>query len=231
MNGDTKPSEYLAALCPSLTENQLALFDAYADMLLDWNARMNLTAITDPREIAEKHFFDSLAAVPLLAPNASVIDVGTGAGFPGIPLIIVRPDLRMTLLDGLNKRLTFLSAVLDALHLSATCVHMRAEEAGQDARYRGQFDASVTRAVANLPVLVELTVPLLRVGGASIAYKGDAAEELARAKGALHLLHAEAAVTEVSADYGKRTLVTITKREPTPKAYPRRPGTPEKKPL
>ena len=231
MNGDTKPSEYLAALCPSLTENQLALFDAYADMLLDWNARMNLTAITDPREIAEKHFFDSLAAVPLLAPNASVIDVGTGAGFPGIPLIIVRPDLRMTLLDGLNKRLTFLGAVLDALELSAALVHLRAEEAGQDARYRERFDVSVTRAVASLPALVELTVPLLKVGGLSVAYKGDATEELVGSKSALHLLHAKADTVEVPAAYGKRTLVRITKLAPTPKAYPRRPGTPGKKPL
>lgn len=231
MSDAAKPSAHLSELCPSLTADRLALFDAYADMLLDWNTRMNLTAITDVREIAEKHFFDSLAAVPLLPQNASVIDVGTGAGFPGIPLLIVRRDIRLTLLDGLNKRITFLSAVLDALHLSADCVHMRAEEAGQDARFRGKFDISVTRAVASLPVLVELTVPLLRVGGVSIAYKGDAADELARTKGALHLLHGKAAITEVPADYGKRALVTITKCEPTPKAYPRRPGTPEKKPL
>ena len=231
MNDAAKPSEYLSALCPSLTCDQLAQFDAYADMLLDWNTRMNLTAITDAREIAEKHFFDSLAAAPLLPENAAVIDVGTGAGFPGVPLLIARPDIRLTLLDGLNKRLTFLSAVLDALGLSAELVHLRAEEAGQDARYRGKFDVSVTRAVASLPVLVELTVPLLNVGGVSIAYKGDAADELIRAKGALHLLHGKAAITEVPAAYGKRALVTITKCEPTPKAYPRRPGTPEKKPL
>lgn len=228
---EPKPSEFLCALCPALSSGQLAAFDAYAAMLLDWNTRMNLTAITDVREIAEKHFADSLAAAALLPVGASVADVGTGAGFPGVPLLIARPDLRLTLIDGLNKRITFLTALLAELGLEARCVHMRAEDAGRDARFRGQFDASVTRAVASLPVLIELTVPLLRVGGVSIAYKGDAAEELAGSKSALHLLNSRAETVEVPAAYGKRTLVCITKREPTPKAYPRRAGTPEKKPL
>ena len=221
----------LARTLPSLTPEQAAAFCRYYELLLDWNTRMNLTAITDITEIAEKHFCDSLAAVSLLPESASVIDVGTGAGFPGIPLCIARPDIRITLLDGLNKRITFLNAVLDKLGLQADCVHMRAEDAGQDARYRGKFDVTVTRAVASLPVLIELTVPLLTTGGISIAYKGDAAEELIQSKGALHLLHSSATTVTVPAAYGKRTLVRIEKMAPTPKAYPRRAGTPEKKPL
>lgn len=231
MPNETAVSDYLAPLCPTLSSEQLTRFDAFARLLLDWNTRMNLTAITEPREIAEKHFADSLAAVSLLPDGARVIDVGTGAGFPGIPLLIARPDLKMTLLDALNKRIGFLQAVCAELGLSAACVHMRAEDAGRDARYRGHFDAAVTRAVAGLPVLVELTIPLVKVDGTSIAYKGDAANELALSKSALHLLHASATAVEVPAAYGVRTLVRMEKHEKTPNAYPRRAGLPSKNPL
>ena len=221
----------LRALCPALTPAQLDQFELYYRMLVDWNARMNLTAIIEPAAVAEKHFADSLAAVDLLARGARVIDVGTGAGFPGVPLLIVRPDIKLTLMDGLNKRLLFLEALLDALGLKADCVHARAEDAGQNPLYRGKFDVAVTRAVAALPALIELTVPLVKVGGRSIAYKGDAAEELKKSRTALHLLHASAKIVDVQAAYGKRSLVVVTKTEPTPKAYPRRAGTPAKKPL
>ena len=223
--------ETLRKLCPDLTEEQLQQFQIYCDMLLDWNTRMNLTAIKEPVAVAEKHFADSLSALPLLPQGVSVIDVGTGAGFPGIPLLIVRPDLQMTLLDGLEKRLRFLEAVCGELGLSARRVHMRAEDAGRSPAYRGKFDIATTRAVASLPVLIEFTVPLLKVGGKSIAYKGDAGEELTRSKSALHLLHASASLTPVDSPWGKRTLAVITKEQNTPAAYPRKAGTPEKKPL
>lgn len=223
--------ETLARLRPELTEEQLGRFERYYELLLEWNARMNLTAITRKEDVASKHFIDSLAAEPYLAENAKVIDVGTGAGFPGVPLLIVRPDLKLTLLDGLNKRILFLEAVLQELGLTAKCVHMRAEDAGQDTLYRGKFDAALTRAVSALPVIAELTLPLVKVGGISVAYKGDAAEELKNSRDALHLLHAEAEAADVSAGYGARTLVVLRKTAPTPKAYPRKAGTPAKKPL
>ena len=221
----------LSALCPFLTDAQLSQFELYHAMLADWNTRVNLTAITAPKDVAEKHFADSLAALPLLPQGAAVIDVGTGAGVPGVPLLIVRPDLKLTLLDGLNKRITFLDALLARLGLAADTVHMRAEDAGQSPLYRANFDVALTRAVAPLAVLTELTVPLLKVGGQSIASKGAADEELHASAAALHLLHAKAAVTEVPAAYGRRTLIVLTKTAATPKAYPRKAGTPEKKPL
>ena len=223
--------ETLKRLRPELTSEQLERFCAYYDLLVDWNMRVNLTAITGMEDVANKHFIDSLAAEPYLKPGAKVIDVGTGAGFPGVPLLIVRPDLKLTLLDGLNKRIVFLQTLLETLGLKADCVHMRAEDAGQSPKYREQFDAALTRAVSGLPVLAELTLPLIKVGGVSIAYKGDVTDELDGAKNALQVLRASAKRVEVPASYGARTLVILQKDAPTPKAYPRKAGTPEKKPL
>lgn len=216
---------------PSATEEQCDKFVAYYALLTEWNARMNLTAITAPEEVTKKHFADSLAAMHLLPVGAEIADVGTGAGFPGVPLLIMRPDLRLTLVDSLQKRIGFLETVLKTLDLSATCVHARAEDFGQNPAYRASFDVVVSRAVAGLPVLLELTVPLLKVGGRSICYKGDAAEELAAARGALHLLHASASIETVEADYGVRSLIVCTKNAPTPKQYPRKAGIPAKSPL
>lgn len=223
--------DHLKALYPALTAEQAARFERYFALLVEWNATRNLTAITDAAGVAEKHFFDSLAAAPLLKPGARCIDVGTGAGFPGIPLMIVRPDLKMTLLDSLNKRIEFLQAVLGELGLHADCVHMRAEDAGNDPRYRARFDAALTRAVAPLPVLLELTVPLVRVGGQSIAYKGDAAAELTAAERACRELHCKCQAVPVEAAYGVRTLVIAEKQASTPARYPRKAGTPAKQPL
>ena len=223
--------EILQRLRPELTSEQLERFDAYYRLLAEWNTRVNLTAITAEDDVANKHFIDSLAAEPQLIQGAKVIDVGTGAGFPGVPLLIVRPDLHVTLLDGLNKRVAFLQALLEELGLQADCVHMRAEDAGRSPLYREQFDAALTRAVSALPVLAELTLPLVKVGGVSIAYKGDAKEELAASANALRVLSAEATSVVIPAAYGARTLVTMRKLAPTPKAYPRKAGTPERKPL
>ena len=223
--------ELLKQTIPNLTEEACDKFVAYYDLLIDWNTRMNLTAITEPEEVVKKHFYDSLAALPYLPDGAKIADVGTGAGFPAIPLLILNPTLRITLVDSLNKRITFLEEVLKTLQLSAECVHARAEDFGRDPKYRGQFDATVSRAVASLPVLLELTVPLLRVGGKAYCYKGDVSEELKTAKSALHLLHCTAETVPLESDYGARTLVICTKNAPTPSTYPRKAGLPSKKPL
>lgn len=223
--------DLLKQTIPNLTDEACDKFVAYYDLLIDWNARMNLTAITEPSEVAKKHFYDSLAALPYLPDGAKIADVGTGAGFPAIPLLIMNPTLRITLVDSLQKRLTFLEEVLKTLDLRAEIVHARAEDFGRDPKYRGAFDATVSRAVASLPVLLELTVPLLRVGGKAYCYKGDVSEELPLAKSALHLLHASAEAVQLESDYGARTLVICTKNAPTPSTYPRKAGMPSKKPL
>ena len=224
-------TEILSPLRPDLSSAQLDQFETYYAMLADWNTRVNLTAITEPEDVAKKHFLDSLAAAPYLKANAAVADVGTGAGFPGLPLLILRPDLKLTLIDSLQKRLVFLEAVLKELKLSAELVHARAEDAGQNPKYREKFDVALTRAVSGLPVLCELTLPLVKVGGVSIAYKGDSAEELSASKNALSVLHATAERVIVPADYGARELVILTKNGTTPKQYPRKAGTPAKNPL
>jgi len=224
-------TEILSPLRPDLSAEQLALFETYYAMLADWNTRVNLTAITEPEDVAKKHFLDSLAAAPYLKPSASIVDVGTGAGFPGLPLLIFRPDLKVTLMDSLQKRLVFLEAVCKELKLKAELVHARAEDAGQNPKYREKFDVALTRAVSALPVLCELTLPLVKVGGTSIAYKGDSAEELAASGNALSVLHATAERVVIPADYGARELVILTKNGTTPKQYPRKAGTPSKNPL
>lgn len=223
--------DILKAALPQADERALDRFELYQRLLLEWNEKMNLTAITDPVEVAQKHFADSLAALPYLQPGAKVIDVGTGAGFPGVPLLILRPELQLTLADSLQKRLTFLDALLQELGLHARLVHGRAEDLGQNRLYREQFDAALSRAVAGLPVLLELTTPFVKVGGAAIAYKGDAAEELEKAKSAAFLLHVQLRQVELASDLGKRCLIFADKKAPTPKAYPRKAGTPNRKPL
>ena len=223
--------DILKAALPQADERALDRFELYQRLLLEWNEKMNLTAITDPVEVALKHFADSLAALPYLQPGMKVIDVGTGAGFPGVPLLILRPELQLTLADSLQKRLTFLDALLQELGLHARLVHGRAEDLGQNRLYREQFDAALSRAVAGLPVLLELTTPFVKVGGAAIAYKGDAAEELEKAKSAAFLLHVQLRQVELASDLGKRCLIFADKKAPTPKAYPRKAGTPNRKPL
>ena len=223
--------DILKAALPQADERALDRFELYQRLLLEWNEKMNLTAITDPVEVARKHFADSLAALPYLQPGTKVIDVGTGAGFPGVPLLILRPELQLTLADSLQKRLTFLDTLLRELGLHAQLVHGRAEDLGQNRLYREQFDAALSRAVAGLPVLLELTTPFVKVGGAAIAYKGDAAEELEKAKSAAFLLHVQLRQVELASDLGKRCLIFADKKAPTPKAYPRKAGTPNKKPL
>ena len=216
---------------PDLTDEACDKFVAYYRLLIDWNERINLTAITEPEEVVKKHFKDSLAALPLLSKGAKVADIGTGAGFPGIPLLIMRPDLKLTLVDSLRKRVTFLETVLEELDLEAECLHMRAEDFGRLPAHRATYDFIVTRAVSSLPILIELTVPLLKVGGKSICYKGDPAEELLSSQIALQKLKASAEVLPVESDYGRRSLIVCTKKAPTPAIYPRKAGTPGRNPL
>lgn len=207
-------------------ETALERFDLYSSELVRVNEYLNLTAITDPKEILYKHLLDSLAVLRYieLKAGAKCIDVGTGAGFPGAALLIARPDLRMTLLDSTRKKLTFISDTLKQIGLSAETLHLRAEEAGQMAAYREQYDYATARAVANLRELCEYCLPFLKVGGTFIAMKSVRTdEEIAEAKNALRLLGGmiEHVETFTISNAGERTLILIKKISQTPPKYPR----------
>lgn len=213
-----------------------ALFETYAKMLAEKNKVMNLTAITDPDGIAVKHFADSLTLLQtdIFAENASVLDVGTGAGFPAIPLLIMRNDLHITCMDALQKRLNFIGEVLQELSLRAELLHGRAEDMGHKERYRESFDVVTARAVANLSVLCEYCLPFVRLGGYFAAMKGPAVkEETENAKKALEILGGE--ICEIKtfelADGSVRNIVIIKKVKPCPEKYPRNPSKISKAPL
>ena len=212
--------------------------ERYRDLLLEWNENVNLTAITDPDEIRIKHFEDSLTCLEtgLFFPGAKVIDVGTGAGFPGLPLAMARPDISVTLLDSLKKRLLFLDEVITQTDTTnAKTVHARAEDGGRDKKLREQFDIVVSRAVSRLSVLCEYTLPYLKVGGTLIAMKGPSAEEeLAEAQNAIKVLGGGEVTLQKTAledESLSHCLVMIKKVRPTPTTYPRKAGTPTKNPL
>lgn len=217
------------------------IFLAYYELLIQWNEKMNLTAITEQSEVYCKHFLDSIAVCKTSAgrrfkQKARMIDVGTGAGFPGIPLKIVFPELQVTLLDSLNKRVHFLDEVIDTLQLSnIVALHSRAEDAAKDDKYREQYDICVSRAVANLATLAEYCLPFVAEGGLFIAYKSGAIEEeLAAAKIAIQLLGGRKIVVEkmVLPDTDiERSFVLIEKGARTPTKYPRKAGLPSKEPL
>ena len=222
---------YAADLGVTLTDSQLAQFDRYAELLCEWNEKMNLTGITDPYGIVIRHFVDSLTLVPYLPEGATLIDVGTGAGFPAIPAAIARPDVRVTLLDSLNKRLTFLNAVVQELSLSCVSVHARAEDGGHKAELRESFDVATARAVAALPTLCEYCVPFVKKGGVFVALKGpesdnelEVALKAAKALGASHKDTVRVQVPAVPKD-GEEVfdlrLIVFEKTENTPKQYPR----------
>ena len=219
-----------------LDETALERFDRYAGMLVETNKVMNLTAITEPDEIVIKHFVDSLSLLKYadIPKNASVIDVGTGAGFPGVTLLIARPDLKVTLLDSLNKRLVFLENVLKELDLTAKTVHLRAEQGGQDKQYREKYDFAVARAVAALPVLSEYCLPFVKQHGEFIAMKGDlTAEELTLSENAIKILGGEIVSKDSFELFGRgeRTIVRIKKISQTPTKYPRQTAKIVSKPL
>lgn len=219
-----------------LKAEQAERFQVYMEMLMEWNQKLNLTAITEPDEIVEKHFLDSLTVLTAckLKEGAKLLDVGTGAGFPGLPLKIARPDLELTLLDGANKKLNFLGEVCGALGLDAKRIHKRAEEAGRDAAFREGFDVVTARAVASLNVLAEYCLPLVKMKGFFVAMKGPGAgDELAVAQRALELLGGDQVeVKPVQLpSAGERNLVVARKLRFTPKEYPRHGGTINKHPL
>lgn len=221
-----------------LSDRQLDMFDVFTTLLLEWNKKFNLTRITEPEEIAVKHYLDSLsllAAVDMPA-NSTMIDVGAGAGFPGIPLKIAVPALKITLLDSVRKKLAFLEAVTRELGLGdVELVHGRAEDLGRERSYRERFDFAASRAVAALNVLAELCIPFCRVGGTFAAYKGaDIDEELEKAGSAIRILGGELAVVRkfvLPHSDLQRTLVIVRKSRPAPKDYPRKVGVPERNPL
>lgn len=210
----------------------------YYELLIEKNKVMNLTAITEYEEVVVKHFLDSISIGKYIEfkEGASLIDVGTGAGFPGIPLKIIYPKLNITLLDSLNKRIKFLNEVKEAISLShIDMIHGRAEDYGQDIKYREQYDYCVSRAVANMSTLAEYCLPFVKVGGYFISYKsGNVEEELNTAKHALTILGAKIEKIESFTLPGSdisRTLVFIRKIEKMKKRYPRKAGLPSKEPL
>lgn len=221
----------------SLTDNQINQFMKYYELLIEWNKVMNLTAIIDFREVIIKHFLDSLSLVKVLRPNdEKLIDIGTGAGFPGIPLKIVFPNMNITLLDSLNKRIYFLEEVIQALGLNnIKAIHGRAEDFGRDKNYREQYDLCVSRAVAKLPTLSEYCLPYVKAGGFFIPYKsGQSVEEIKEGEHALNILGAT--IEQVKEFYLpetdiERMLIVIHKKNKTPLKYPRNAGKPSKEPL
>lgn len=210
----------------TLSRERLGL---YGNLLLEWNEKMNLTAITEPREVLYKHFYDCLLLLKYVKPQkgAFVIDVGTGAGFPGMVLKIVRPDINITLLDGLNKRLVFLSEVLNRLSLTADIRHLRAEDGGKDPDLRESFDIACARAVAPLPVLAEYCIPFVKKGGVFAAMKGsDAINEALSAKNAYKVLGCEEpqVFSEILPPGHSRAFVIAKKISQTSSKYPRSGG-------
>lgn len=220
----------------TLTEKQKEQFITYYEMLVEKNKVMNLTAITEFHEVLEKHFLDSVSLIQVcdLNQKLSVLDLGTGAGFPGIPLKIVFPELQITLADSLNKRISFLKEVMEELGLEGIeAIHCRAEEFAHKKEYRESFDLCVSRAVANLSTLSEYCLPFVKVGGNFISYKsGECDEEVAASKKAVSILGGEIKnVHKFSLGDSGRSFITIEKVKKTPKTYPRKAGTPSKEPI
>ncbi len=226
----------LKKISVELTEKQLEQFRVYYEMLVEKNKVMNLTGITEWDEVLEKHFLDSISLIRVcdLRRNISIMDMGTGAGFPGIPLKIAFPEVQVTLADSLNKRVLFLQEVIDALGLeNIEAVHGRAEDLARDKKYREQYDLSVSRAVANLSTLTEYCLPFVKLGGQFVSYKsGEIDEEVAGAKSAVFLLGGKIKeVVKFELGESGRSFIVIDKVKGTPKTYPRKAGTPSKKPL
>lgn len=229
-----------------LSSEQIEQFRVYAALLAEWNQKMNLTAITESVDVQRKHFLDCLVGLPLVAEEIGVtlppkralacVDIGTGAGFPGVPLKIAWPHLKLTLVDGTAKKIRFLEEVVNTLSLeNVTLVQGRAEELGRDRRFRGQFDLAAARAVARLNTLTEYVLPFVRQGGLAVIYKGpNAAEEFMDARNAIELLGGEtvrfAPVAVPTLDEERRVLL-IKKLRKTPRIYPRQQGLPRKEPL
>ena len=219
-----------------LDKNQIEKFYKYMDLLIEWNEKINLTAITNEKDILVKHFIDSLTIQRYLGNAVNIIDVGTGAGFPGIPIKIINPNLKVVLVDSLNKRINFLQEVIKKLNLdNIEVIHARAEDLGQNKKYREAFDIVTSRAVANMSVLSEYLLPLARVNGKCICMKGsDIEEELENSKYAINLLGGKIEKVdkfELSNERIGRNIIIVKKLKNTPNSYPRKAGIPAKKPL
>lgn len=238
-----KLKEYAGAYGVAVDAVAAEKLDRYAELLVQWNEKMNLTAITEPTEIVVKHFVDSLTALPLLPKKegVSLVDVGTGAGFPALPLAIVRSDLRVTLLDSLNKRLLFLQEVCRELGVEAQTVHSRAEDGGKSPALREQFDVVTARAVAALPILAEYCLPFCKVGGVFLAMKGpESHAEFETAKTAVALLGAKSKAVksfllppaaEPGEEQYERCIYCFEKVKATPPRFPRPSAKIKKEPL
>ncbi|WP_199616903.1 16S rRNA (guanine(527)-N(7))-methyltransferase RsmG [Paenibacillus alkalitolerans] len=222
----------------TVSERQLEQFELYFRELTEWNERMNLTAITDREQVYVKHFFDSASLFFFIPATdlSTIADVGSGAGFPSIPLKILFPNLSVTIIDSLQKRIGFLTSLTNTLGLDGVrCIHGRAEDVGRDPQYRDKYDIVTARAVARLNVLSEFCIPLVRPGGLFAAMKGaDPQEEMDEARYAIHELGGEfrnIISFELPEDGSKRHIILIDKRKNTPKKYPRKAGVPLKSPL
>ena len=214
----------------TLTENQYEQFQKYFELLAEWNEKMNLTAITDESGVALKHFADSLSLLNFvdIPQNSSLADVGTGAGFPGVVLKIARPDIKLTLIDSLNKRLVFLGEVCAQLGIEAELIHSRAENGARDEKLRESFDFAVSRAVARMNVLSEYCLPYVKVGGAFCAMKGaQANEEFKESLNAINTLGGKLEnkyFFELPENGGERAIAVVRKDKNTPQKYPRQSG-------
>lgn len=222
----------------TLTDKQIKQFGTYFEMLVEWNEKINLTAVTEKEEVYLKHFFDSVTPSFYIDfnENETICDVGAGAGFPSIPLKIVYPHLQITIVDSLNKRIKFLNELAASLDLDkVNFVHDRAETFGKSQQYRESFDLVTARAVARLSVLSELCLPLVKKGGQFVALKGSQGnEELEDAQFAISVLGGEVKTVNeftLPLEESMRQIITIDKLRQTPKKYPRKPGTPNKEPL
>lgn len=231
-----KLSEKCKKIDIDLDNKKAEKFFEFMQILLEWNKKMNLTTITDEDEIILKHFVDSLSVLQYIKQGENIIDVGTGAGFPGLPLAIVKSNLKVTLLDSLNKRVKFLDDVINRIELqNVQCIHGRAEDLGQNKNYREIYDVSVSRAVANLSTLAEYLLPFVKINGRVIFMKGpDVEEELENAKFAIQELGGKIMSVEKlqlpNSDIG-RTIIIIKKIKKIPAKYPRKAGLPSKEPI
>ena len=219
-----------------LNVKQIKNFFDYFLLLIEWNEKMNLTAITEVNDVILKHFIDSLTICKYIPQNAKIIDVGTGAGFPGIPIKIYREDTQITLLDSLNKRVLFLQEIINKLELkNIEAIHGRAEEVARNKKYREKFDVTTSRAVANMSTLTEYMIPFIKIDGLCIMMKGsDYKEELEKSQRAINLLGAELKNVEefILPDSDiNRSVILIDKVKSTPKQYPRKAGMPSKNPI